>query len=564
MLLGVLISILTAVASAQSFDSFVWEHAGEEVYNPKDLVSIEGDRAWPKLKEDLKVTLKLGSSLYSDPRFANNSSLVSWWPPTASSQQCATSADLPPVTGKLLHVTQTFAIMQVDKSVDTCGSRFNSERKNKRIVFVPKSAVATIVPRKMDPSDPISEATSTAPGVCDICQLASADADMRAFVQAAKATYTSNRPNKTPEEQERYFQCYKTPHQDNYDRFYKALIEDAAKFFAVSMRYETVIDPKTKKPVIDKRTNKPLKRAVIKPIDFDDFASDENTRPQDAPVIVRTDANLMKCVALRESSWNPEDVSETGAMGLGQQTQENIDHIKCMLYGCTAYRDKWSNGKPVTDSNGKPVQEPYFREPDKWAQTIWKNYFEYQKKRLSPEKWKRLTTHPRTGQPCTDRMEIKERDALCPINSLAGLALYHIVGELQMRSSSNLHKADSGTDFSMDGEAGLSFRLTQGTTTNGGTGTTHKTIKLYQDPLEWIKRIGQVSSRPGEVGDYAKFLRNCYANNSWKPYFKPPEFISKTVTGGDGKKKVVKVPWEDPNCFTKSISQSVDQVMGAK
>lgn len=564
MLLGVLISIFSTVAYAQSFDSFVWEHAGEDVYNSKDQVTIEGDRSWPKLKEDLKVTLKLGSSLYSDPRYANNPDLVSWWPPSAWKQECKTSTDLPPVTGKLLHVTGPFAIMQVDKNVDTCGSSFNSERKNRRIVFVPKSSVATIVPRKFDPADAVAEAVTTAPGACEICKVAGADSDLRAFVNAAKATYASNRPNKTAEEQERYFQCYKTPYQDNYDRFYKKLFDDAAKIFAVSLRSETVIDPKTNKPVIDKKTNKPVKRSVIKAIDPADFASDEKTRPQDAPVVVRTDANLMKCVGLRESSWNPNDVSETGAMGIGQQTQENVDHIKCLIRGCTAYRDKWENGKPAKDSKGKVIQEPYFKQPDKWAQTVWNRYFEHEKKQFSPEDWKRLTTNPKTGAPCTETMELKERDAPCPINSIAGLAMYHIVAELQMRRTSKLHKEDSGTDFTPDGEEALSFRLTQGTTTNGGTGTTKKTIELFQDPVEWVKRIGQVSSRPGEVGDYAKFLKNCYANGSWKPYYKPPESISKTVTGADGKKKVVKVPWEDPNCFTKSISASVDQVMGAK
>jgi hypothetical protein len=162
-------------------------------------------------------------------------------------------------------------------------------------------------------------------------------------------------------------------------------------------------------------------------------------------------------------------------------------------------------------------------------------------------------------------MEIKERDAPCPINSIAGLALYHIVAELQMRRASNLHKGENdGTDFNMEGEEALSFRLTQGTTTNGGVGTTRKTIELFQNPIEWVKRIGNVSKRPGEVGDYAKFLRNCYANGSWKPYFTPPEYTTKAQNGSDGKRRMVKAPWENPNCFTPEISQSVDRVMGVK
>jgi hypothetical protein len=547
--------LFSATGYAQSFNSFVWENAGEGVYDSKDTVTLENLRSYPKLKEDLKVTLKLGSSLYSDVTYAKTPDLVSWWPPSAWKERCETSADLPAVTGKLLHVQDSFAIVEVDRNVDLCGSTFNPERMNKRIVFVPKSEVATIVPRKYDGEEK-TEAAITDKGACEICKVASAEADLRGFVKAAKAAYTSNRPMKTAEEQERYFQCYKTPYQDNYDRFYKKLFDDAAKIFVVSVKTEKTVERKTKKVT---------KKTVIKPIDFSDFESTESTRPQDALVVVRTDANLMKCVGLRESSWNASDVSETGAMGIGQQTQENIDHIKCMLQGCTAYRDKYAKGKPVLDSNGKPVQETYFRQPDKWAATIWKRFFDHEKKRFSAEDWKRLTTNPRTGARCTETMEIKERDAPCPINSIAGLALYHIVAELQMRRASNLHKGENdGTDFNMEGEEALSFRLTQGTTTNGGVGTTRKTIELFQNPIEWVKRIGNVSKRPGEVGDYARFLRNCYANGSWKPYFTPPEYTTKAQNGSDGKRRMVKVPWEDPNCFTPEISRSVDRVMGVK
>jgi hypothetical protein len=547
--------LFSATSYAQSFNSFIWNAADPSAYNSKDLFRFEDSREWPKLREDLKVTLKLGASIYSNPEYADNPESMSWWPPTRWQQECETAADQPPVTGKLLHVTSRFAIVQVDSSNSLCGERFNSNHSNRRVVFVPKEAVATIVPRKYDGEEK-TEAAIIEKGACEICKVAGADADLRAFVKAAKATYTSNRPMKTAEEQERYFQCYKTPYQDNYDRFYKKLFDDAAKIFVVSVKTEKSVDRKTKKVA---------KKTVIKPIDFSDFESTESTRPQDALVIVRTDANLMKCVGLRESSWNPSDVSETGAMGIGQQTQENIDHIKCMLKGCTAYRDKYAKGKPVLDSNGKPVQEPYFRQPDKWAATIWRRFFDHEKKRFSAEDWKRLTTNPRTGAPCTETMEIKERDAPCPINSIAGLALYHIVAELQMRRASNLHKGENdGTDFNMEGEEALSFRLTQGTTTNGGVGTTRKTIELFQNPIEWVKRIGNVSKRPGEVGDYAKFLRNCYANGSWKPYFTPPEYTTKAQNGSDGKRRMVKAPWENPNCFTPEISQSVDRVMGVK
>ncbi len=520
MILRLFFALYSTTAVAQAFDTFVWQTAAPGTYGSQ-TVNFNEFRSWPKIKEDMKVTLKPGSTVFSDAEFAVNPDRVSWFPTTKWSQQCERSDELPPLSGKLLHVTDSFGIVEVDQSADFCGRFFNSENKNRKLIFVRKADVATIVPRAQAGEDAKTEATTTAKGICEICKLAEKDEALRAMVKKAKENNVPTSPEKKKSEQERYLACYKTPYQDNYNRFYKKLFNVAAKAFQVSYT--------------------PGRKGSIKPIDISTYESIEGASMKNLPFMVKADEGVMKCVGLRESSWNPATISSTGAMGIGQQTESNVEHLNCLLNGCKQQRVKFKGGKPLLDKDNKPVLETYWSPKTAWAGALWDRYFLEAKKSFSHADWQRLMTNPKTGLPCTLGMSLKERDAPCPVNSIGAMALYHVVAELEMRSTSPMYKDSKDIrDFDTVTES-LSFKITQGTTTNAGTGTTRKTIKKYSHPADWAKNIGAVSSRPNEVGPYARFISNCLTSGNMEPYFDTSRIKN----------------YKKPNCYSDTISNSL-------
>jgi len=71
--------------------------------------------------------------------------------------------------------------------------------------------------------------------------------------------------------------------------------------------------------------------------DHDDYLSKFKPMIETAAEDFNVDASLMKCLLLRESQYDPMDISCTCATGLGQQVSQNIDEI-----------NKW-----VSDSHGR-------------------------------------------------------------------------------------------------------------------------------------------------------------------------------------------------------------------
>jgi hypothetical protein len=83
MFLRLLLLTFSTLSHAQTYNSLIWD-ADSQAYNSKDIARYEGERGWAKLKESYKVTLNKGVNIYSQPEFAGNPSLTSWWPREAT------------------------------------------------------------------------------------------------------------------------------------------------------------------------------------------------------------------------------------------------------------------------------------------------------------------------------------------------------------------------------------------------------------------------------------------------------------------------------------------------
>lgn len=481
-----------SAAFAQNLDSLDWEKAGDGAY---EGVFERGTRQWSRLKTEVTATLKPGVSVYSMPEYMNSKNL-NWMPWNNWPLRCERSAAQAPLKGRLMFVSGDVAAVRLDADDNFCGSSFNSEHQDRKLVFVRRGDVAGVAPR----SDEDAATEAGFEGPCDEnCR--NAIGVLKDMTEKARTAPVG--PEKSKEEMEKYIRCWSTPHQQNYDRDYKKLIELAGSTFAVNYF--------------------PNENDAIRSISE---GQDTDTQ-KGSPFLVMARTNNMKCIALIESEWDPSKTSRTGAMGLGQQTKENIEHMTCLLEGCRAKitRPVFQNGKQVIDpATGKAKQETVTvdKKPAKWAADLWERYHERVRKSVSRAEYARLTTNPVTGQPCRPTMKLKELDAPCPINSIAAMALYQIVAEVQIRSETSLYKNDKqNRDFNP--EERFHVNLVQSATNNAGTGTTQKAVKGQTNTAAMVNSLaGHAGSadRQTEVGDYVKNLRNCMQSGNFKPYRK--------------------------------------------
>jgi hypothetical protein len=416
------------------------------------------ERSWPVMKEEMTSTLKPGSSVYSLPEFAvnpdQNLSVMPWnyW-----RERCTRSASAPALKGRLLFKTEKFAAIRLDQPGNFCGSYFNDGSEDRAVVFVPLSAVASTVPR----GEEVTEALAADPN-CPECKNDPALEVLRAMARSAASRPPRKRCQKTDAELEKYLACHATENQSNYNRYYKKLFNIAGRTFMAAYTPGHGV------------------KAVLKP---------EDTQVQPIPFVVGARAKVMKCIGLRESLWDPKRVSSSGAMGLGQQTNTNVEHINCMLNGC-------KRGKEIV-------------KPTKWAQQLWKEYFRRVKAELSVSEQAELFTHPKTGKRCSETMQLKERDAPCPINSIAAMALYQIEAELTIRRTTPLYR---GTDMDFNEDERCDLEIVQGATNNAGTGTVQGAVSGGGAPSQWRARLRDNTPIPGhgaETDQFSKYIRNC-------------------------------------------------------
>jgi hypothetical protein len=106
-------------------------------------------------------------------------------------------------------------------------------------------------------------------------------------------------------------------------------------------------------------------------------------------------------------------------------------------------------------------------------------------------------------------MQVKERDAPCPINSIAAMAIYQIEAELTIRRTTPLYR---GTDMDFNEDERCDLEIVQGATNNAGTGTVQGAVSSGGAPSQWRARLRDNTPIPGhgaETDQFSKYIRNC-------------------------------------------------------
>jgi len=453
------------------------------------LFIIFSGLAFGQLEPEMTSTLKPGASVYSRPEFAANpTETLSSMPWNYWKERCQRRQSQPPLSGRLLWEQNDVAALQLDAPGNFCGSYFNHGVQERTMVYVRREDIAQTVPR----GEQHTEAAVREP-TCPDCTHNSNVAVLKEMALSSQVIAARKNCRKSEEEMEKYLDCHATAHQSNYNKYYKKLFGIAGSTF------QATYTPGERGGGV---------RAILRP--------EDSQMPGRVPFLVRANASVMKCIGLRESMWDPTLVSgcppgrpcppqangrpqRGGAMGLGQQTQTNVAHIQCLLEGVCKQRN------PQTGAI-----ETVKRTPTDWAVKLWKEYFRRVKAELSPAELAHLFTNPITGARCTETMTLKERDAPCPINSIAAMALYQVEAELTIRRTSPLYKNTAINDFNEKERCDL--EVVQGSTNNAGTGTVQRAVRNAA-PSEWRGRLREGTLDPNDHGleadQFSKYIRNC-------------------------------------------------------
>jgi hypothetical protein len=420
-----------------------------------------------EISDNVQVKLKPDATLYSSADYLQSESLplLPWnkW-----KVRCQRSASDSPLQGKLLLVDKNYLKVKLDENRGFCGSSFKNDDADPSIVFIATKDMASLESR----NDLQTEAVSPSPACSKNCD------SQFAAISAISKNINSSVFEKGNLDIERYLACYPTEFQNDYNKYYKNLIDTAASVFQVAY------DPTAKTSQI---------RAIL--------PSDQKDNEQQnayIPFLVTAQRNVMKCLGRRESRWNRNAVSATGAVGLGQQVQQNIDNLKCRLKGCNL--------------NGVAIP------PTKWVQDLWKLYFSKIKAKYSKEKekWDWLTNKGH----CSETMMTKE-DAKCPINAIAAMAVDQILLQMEMRKNLPLHKDSNATDVSV--EERLHLQIAAGLSHDAGAGNARKAALQTNDPAKLSRGIlsyvtaSSSERRVKEVTDYNRYIENCLAQDNWNP-----------------------------------------------
>jgi hypothetical protein len=230
---------------------------------------------------------------------------------------------------------------------------------------------------------------------------------------------------KNKQELQTYLDCYSTPHQKEYQHDFKPMIELAEQVFGV-------------------------------------------------PSI------LLTCLLRRESSWDKEAVSPTGAVGLGQHLKANSAFISRLIGDSPARR------RAHTQARSTVARQ-------------WDYYMNHIAK-----------TRPELLKGCSGGFDLEDRT--CPAASIAAASVYLVQIQKELNSSSKIP--------SMEWEDFKSHFVTAAAAYNIGNGFASKAVKGLSDSDEWVDALmdrPMKAGKRGELTDHIRALRNCMGKNNWGP-----------------------------------------------
>lgn len=192
--------------------------------------------------------------------------------------------------------------------------------------------------------------------------------------------------------------------------------------------------------------------------------------------------SLMRCLLRRESGYDPENNSHTGAAGLGQHTDINIKEIK----------------KRINTAGS-------------WEQKLWREFFDRVRKTPGGQKEiKKCLGSSETDRPV---FETKD-DAKCPLQSIAASSIYNLLIQRELMKSSQSRN--------IEWEQELDYQLAVAATYNLGNGASRAAVKdlFVGGWLDAIRKKSKKSKDPNkddEVEAHIRAIRNCMQVNNWKP-----------------------------------------------
>jgi hypothetical protein len=457
------------------------------------MLSTAPDRVvMPVLKDPKYVRISGSASVYSSPAYAKDPSSLPYYVSGSLSQSACELTE--PQQGKLIAINNGIAAVQIKGGSSLCGGNLNYGLTDPDVAFVSVDSLTLM-------SDDSGVAEEKPCAECIKKNAIDALNDVGGVLSAEELKqYESTAPPvkaniKSDAELEHYLACYKTDFQDDYDKYYKTLIEDGAEVF------QAVYDPKTKKVWSLK----------------DYVAQFKNGEDPDfkTPFVVAPSEKGMKCLVRRESNWDRNERSPTGAVGLGMQVESNVEDLSKLLHGYTE-KIKIVN-KKTKKVTWKTRQIP----PATWATSMWNNYFAAEKKKFSAAAWKKLNTRP-NGTRCRQEFRDKDLDAVCPVNSLAAAYLSQVVSGMDLRRET-YETLKPGTDYSDDKI--LDKDVATLGTHNAGRTDGWKAAKKVKDVNKWENAIvaRQKGDRVEEVKNYMEIMRNCLEKDNWGPLEKADE-----------------------------------------
>lgn len=255
---------------------------------------------------------------------------------------------------------------------------------------------------------------------------------------------------KTPEEVEQYLRCYATKNYQTYLTKYRGMIDTAAKEFQV-------------------------------------------------------DPSLMRCLLLRESQWDSATVSCTCAMGLGQQTSENMSSMK-QTVAATLSGPAWTSYM-----NQMRAQDPHFS-----------NHCSGEFKRGNEEKdtnsafYKSVMAgrEKACGAKATPCRVFRQDDRRCPAASIAASAAYLKYIDAIVRKAVNCGQIEPWQIADSRVAIALAY--------NAGEGTFKKALKEANDEnttisINFLDGAAVSPKKLDEMRNHYRALRFCLHTGETDP-----------------------------------------------